>query len=120
MSKWFGTVGYFVTEEIAPGYWEEKITERQYYGEAIKTSFRAQQDSNTTVDDININTQISIIADPFAYAHFSTIKYVEYMGTLWKVRSADIQFPRLNLSLGGVYNGQSSQTTAEAGGYSGV
>lgn len=106
MSKWFGKIGYFATAEVTPGYWEESVVEKDYFGDALRVSSRLQSNSNTTNDDISINVQISLIGDPFAYANFSTIKYAEYMGTKWKITSVDVQFPRLILNLGGVYNGQ--------------
>ena len=31
MSKFYGAIGYAVTEEIRPGVWGEKITVRDYY-----------------------------------------------------------------------------------------
>ena len=32
------------------------------------------------------------------------MKYVTYMGVKWKVENISVQFPRLVLSLGGIYN----------------
>ena len=57
-------------------------------------------------DDLNINMTLSIVADPFAYQNFHQIKYAEYMGSKWKVSSIEVQYPRLILTLGGVYNGE--------------
>ena len=63
------------------------------------------QGAETVNDNVVISNQISIIADPFAMSNFHNIKYVEYMGTRWKITSVDVQYPRLLLTLGGVYNG---------------
>jgi hypothetical protein len=30
--------------------------------------------------------------------------YVEFMGTKWKITNVEVQYPRLILSVGGVYN----------------
>ena len=38
------------------------------------------------------------------------IKYVEFMDSLWKVTSVDMQYPRLVLSIGGVYNGPQAES----------
>jgi hypothetical protein len=57
-------------------------------------------------DNMNINNRISILADPFAYQNFHTIKYINWMGAKWKVGSVEVQSPRLILAIGGVYNGQ--------------
>ena len=104
MAKWFGKVGYAVTEETEPGIWEETITEREYYGDVISNRFK-RQNSGDVNDDINISQIISIVADPFAYRHCSEIIYVEYMGGKWKVSDVEPIFPRLQLTIGGVYNG---------------
>ena len=110
MAKWFGKVGYAVTEETEPGIWEETITDREYYGDVISNRFK-RQNSNDVNDNINILQIISIVADPFAYQNFSNIKYVEYMDALWNVESIEVQQPRLILNVGGVYNGQTPNVT---------
>ena len=102
MAKWFGKVGYAVTEETEPGIWEETITDREYYGDVISNRFK-RQNSGDVNDDINISQIISIVADPFAYQHCSKIIYVEYMGSKWKVSYVEPMFPRLQLTIGGVY-----------------
>ena len=104
MAKWFGKVGYAVTEETEPGIWEETVTDREYYGDVISNRFK-RQNSGDVNDDINISQIISIVADPFAYQHCSKIIYVEYMGSKWKVSDVEPIFPRLQLTIGGVYNG---------------
>lgn len=104
MAKWVGKVGYAVTEETEPGIWEETITDREYYGDVMSNRFK-RQNSGDVNDDINISQIISIVADPFAYQHCSKIIYVEYMGSKWKVSDVEPIFPRLQLTIGGVYNG---------------
>lgn len=105
MSKWFGKVGYASTKEIEPGLYEPTITEKEYYGD-VRSNRWKRQSSEDVNDNINISNVISIIADPFALQKCSEIAYVEYMGTKWKVTDVEPQFPRLILTLGGVYNGQ--------------
>ena len=102
MAKWFGKVGYAVTEETEPGIWEETITDREYYGDVISNRFKRQNSSDVN-DDINISQIISIVADPFAYQHCSEIIYVEHMGSKWRVSDVEPMFPRLQLTIGGVY-----------------
>lgn len=103
MAKWYGAVGYRTTVEVEPGYWEEQIIDRFYYGEIISNRWLIQNSGNIN-DNINISNTISIVADPFAIQKCSEIIYVEYAGTKWKVSSIEPQFPRLLLTLGGVYN----------------
>lgn len=107
MSKWFGKIGYAVTAETDPGIWEETIVDREYYGDLLSDKYR-HQNSGKVNDDINLTSVISIIADPFAYEHCSHIAYAEIWGTKWKVTDIDIQPPRLSLTIGGVYNGNTN------------
>lgn len=105
MAKFYGPIGYSVTEETAPGVWEEKITERMYYGDLIRNTKKLQSTDQLN-DNINIANEISILADPFAYDNFHSMKYVSFMGAKWKIISVEVQYPRLILTVGGVYNGE--------------
>lgn len=108
MAKYFGKIGYGVTEETRPGIWEEKITEREYSGDILK-NYRRLENASSVNDNINISNEFSIIADPFAYENFHSMLYLEYLGTKWKITSVDVQYPRLILSVGGVYNENEEQ-----------
>lgn len=104
MSKFFGLIGYTKTEEVSPGVWEEIVTSRQYYGDVIRNTRRWDKGEHYN-DDLMINNQISIIADEFAYENLFAMRYVKWMGGLWKITNVDIQRPRLILTIGGVFNG---------------
>ena len=104
MAKFYGKVGYGISKEKAPGVWVDEIVERPYYGELVRNT-RKMQMSDKVIDDINIANEISILADPFARDNFQYMRYVEFMGVKWKVTTIDVQFPRLILSIGGLYNG---------------
>lgn len=104
MGKFSGEIGFAVTKETTPGVWTETIVEKHYYGDTIKNT--RMLDGNNVNSDINISNRISIVADPFAQLNFHAIRYVCYMGNKWKVSSIDVEYPRLILSLGGLYNGQ--------------
>ena len=104
MAKWFGKIGYAETVETAPGIWEEKITEHEYFGDLLRNTRRLQSASQVN-DNIDISNDISIVADPYANENFHSMRYAEFGGTKWKISSVDVQYPRLNLTLGGVYNG---------------
>ena len=104
MSKWFGKIGYAITGETEPGVWEDTIVARDYYGDLISDKYMRQLSGNVN-DDINLTSVISIIADPFASENCSHMAYAEIMGARWKITDIDTQPPRLNLTIGGVYNG---------------
>ena len=106
--KWYGKLGFAVTSG-KDGIWKDDIIEKQYTGELFKprVSF---QNSNNVNDNIILNNQISIIANKFAYDNYQCIKYAEVLGKLWKVNSIEIQYPRLILSIGGIWNGEQGTT----------
>ena len=104
MAKFYGKVGYAETVEVEPGIWEERIVERDYYGDLTRAS-RKLQTSGSVNDDVNLANEISIVADPYAVQNFDSMRYIEFIGVKWKVVSAEIQHPRLILTTGGVYNG---------------
>jgi len=104
MGKFWGNVGYGITTETSPGVWTEVITKRQYFGDVIKNT-RKWEIGEKVNENLNINNRISILADPFAYNHFHTMRFVEWMGAFWKVTNIEVLTPRLILTIGGVYNG---------------
>ena len=105
MAKFYGVIGYAITSETEPGIYEETIIERSYFGDLIKNTRRLQS-SDKVNDDINISNSISIVADPYANENFHAMRYVEFMGAKWKISDVDVQYPRLVLTIGGVYNGE--------------
>ena len=110
MAKWFGKIGYSITSETESGIWEPTIVEKEYYGD-LTTDRRKRQNSGEVNDNINLANVISIIADPFAIQNCSYMAYVEAMGTRWKISDIEVQYPRLILTVGGVYNGDSPRAT---------
>ena len=107
MAKYYGVIGYAETMETAPGVYEEQITERNYYGELVRNTRRLQT-SDQVNDSINIANEISIIADPFATQNFHAMRYIEFMGAKWKITNVEVRYPRLILTIGGLYNGDES------------
>ena len=108
--KWYGKIGYSDTREvltsegIGTGVWKENITERYYYGDVTKHYSNRQ--SSGVNDNINISNSISIVADPYANQNFRNMLYIEFEGARWKISSVEVQYPRLFLTIGGVYNGK--------------
>lgn len=110
MGKFYGKIGYGIKKEIRPGYWDDEIIERPYTGD-ITRQFSRNEPSGDVNDDINMSINISIVADPFAFEKSYLMKYVEYSGTLWKITSVEPKYPRLILTIGGVYNGPRAEQT---------
>lgn len=105
MAKFVGAIGFSESVETEPGIWEDKIVERVYSGDLFR-NVHVNQSSGSVNDNINLSNEISIIADPFAEKNFQTMRYVVFAGNKWKITNINVQYPRLKLTVGGVYNGQ--------------
>ena len=92
-----------MTRETAQGVYTEETIPRIYSGDLIRNT-RTLQSSGNLNENINISNQISVLGDPFAYENFHSLRYAESMGAKWKIESVDVQYPRLILTIGGVYN----------------
>lgn len=107
MARFYGKVGYGESVETDPdvsGVWNDVITERDYQGDVIRNT-KNSETSDQVNDEVSVSNSISIVADQHAIDNFIKIRYVMWAGVRWKVSNVDIRRPRLILSLGGVYNG---------------
>lgn len=111
--KFYGPVGYGITEEKAPGVWVAKIVEFPYYGDVIRNS-RKLDNGDKVNDDISVGNSISIVADPYANENFFAMRYVKWAGVLWKVSDVTVESPRLILRLGGVYAGPTAESSSDS------
>jgi hypothetical protein len=102
MAKFYGAVGFSIPEEIRPGVYNGDTSERMYKGDVLNTNFKWQESSKVN-DDLNITNRISILADSFIWQNFGAIVYVTFMNAKWKVTNVESQYPRLVLSVGGLY-----------------
>lgn len=105
MAKFYGAIGFAEIDESVPGVHNEKIVERNYYGDLLRNTRRLESTSQLN-DNLNIANEISIVADPYANDHFYAMRYVEFMGARWKVTNVEVKPPRLILTVGGLSNVQ--------------
>lgn len=105
MARFYGEVGFSQTVETSPSVWEEKTVPRKYYGDVMQNYYQIRNGGNLN-DDIDINNKISIVADSFAKANYGYMRYIKWNGVAWKINSVEVEWPRLILTLGGVYNGE--------------
>lgn len=113
MGKFYGQIGYAELEEKAPGVWQEVIVERQYFGDVLRLTSKMREGKNLN-DDLTIDNRLSVVADPFAYEKFHSMRYVRWLGALWKITAVEVQRPRLILTIGGVYNEQTADSASDA------
>lgn len=104
MAKYVGMIGYHELSYDGIDKHISTIVEKKVRGDLIKNTSKWES-ADKVLDDINISNRISIVADPYAIQNFHSMKYATYMGTKWKIQSVEVAYPRLILTLGGVYNG---------------
>lgn len=105
MAKWYGKIGFAEPVETKPGIWNDQITERSYRGDLSKNTYNLNS-QNITTTNVNISNTISIISDPYADQNFPSMRYVEFKGTKWRITNVEVQYPRIILMIGGVYDGE--------------
>jgi len=103
MAKFYGEIGFVKTETDDYGVSKEVVTKRNYYGDVSRIGRRLENGSSINDNLIPFNS-ISIVADPFANSNFMYIRYIKWMGAKWKISNVEVSYPRLNLTLGGLYN----------------
>ena len=107
MARFSGTVGFLRMEETDPenhpGVWNEVLEEKRYFGDVLSNSRRWDQNGNFN-DNLAVNNRISIVADAFARSNLGAMRFVRWLGDTWKITNAEIQYPRIILTLGGQYH----------------
>ena len=104
MAKFYGEIGFSETVETAPGVYVDQIVPHPYYGDIERQGRRWEQGESIN-DDLVVNNYISIVADDFVHKNAGKMKWVSFFGSKWKIRSVEMEYPRIKLTLGGVWNG---------------
>ena len=102
--KFFGNIGFVMTEETSPGVFEEVEDSRPYYGDVTRNQRRWQSNSDLN-DDRLVTNEISVVADAFLRSNIGAMRWVEWENSKWKISSVTVEYPRIVLTLGGVWNG---------------
>lgn len=110
MTRFYGKIGFAVDVDEGHGVWGKAVTEKNYKGDVLTNMRRYETRSDSTNDDLLVNNKISILSDSFARENIGNVLFAEWGGTCWKVTNVEIQYPRLILTLGGVYNGDRSES----------
>lgn len=107
--KWSGKIGFAEDAKgTAPSVFAEKITERSYYGDVVDFG-RQMQGSDQINEDITVGNQLSVLGDPFATSNLYAMRYATLYGQCWQVTGVKVQYPRLILTLGGLWNGSTPE-----------
>lgn len=109
MAKFYGSIGFGIMTETAPGVWRDEIVSRNYYGDVTRTNLRQERSSNVN-DNVSVSNSFSISGDAFLYENFMHVRYIEWHGQKWRVSDVDVQRPRLILNISGLYTKEGNGT----------
>lgn len=105
--KFSGKAGFRINDvEIEPGVYEPTVVTKAIKGDIVINRYQHQNSDKSTIDNVRITNQLSIVANQFLNENIANLLYVEFQGVKWKVETFDIRPPRVVVSLGGVYNEQ--------------
>lgn len=104
MARFCGEIGFGITAEVAPGVWEDVITEHKFYGDVLRNDLNSES-GEKAVPDFQFTNRISVVAGHDALRRRKEIRYIRFEDELWVINSIEIEGRHLILGLGGVYNG---------------
>lgn len=106
MAKFCGKIGFAETVEDPPdsGIAVSTIVERTYYGDILRRNV-TNEAQGVVNPSLNINNEISIVCDNYILNNTANMRYIKYLGGLWELRTISVDYPRMNITLGGLYNG---------------
>lgn len=105
MARFYGTIGFVRTVDNGHGVYlpvEEEVT---YIGDFIRNNKRWSR-PDVVNSELTMSNEISIVADDYILENQSYIKYVTINNSpvKWKINTIIIEYPRIKLEIGGVYN----------------
>lgn len=103
--KFVGKVGFYEgTIETKKNVYTPNIVERPYIGDILQQDRRFQSSEHQN-DDPVMSSRISILSDLYLQQNWTSIRYVLWNNAKWKVSSVNVEYPRIIMTLGGVWNG---------------
>lgn len=115
-NKFSGFIGFVANIETVPGVCEDVVTERKYRGDILKNNQRFSVGA-TVNGDLRISNHFSIVGDRYAFDHIRDIRYLVWSGTRWIIETVELAHPRLEIDIGGIYNGPQSDSSDDTGEY---
>lgn len=107
--KFYGQIGFWMkSKEVKPGVYKSEIIERPYTGD-VNWNNRHFQETENQNDDIRLNNQISIVSDLYLHQNLRSVRYVVWNCVKWRVTNVEVGYPRIVLTIGGVYNGSGAE-----------
>lgn len=110
MAKFSGVLGIVTGYNNNNGIAEPIVKEVDVYGEVISQSYKVSS-GQLGGDTLSIPSKFSFIVPPNVVSYFTDNSqgdytlYLTYYGRKMKIETFEIIYPRMNVTLGGVYNG---------------
>lgn len=102
--KFFGKLGFWSDDvEASPGVWKPSIVEKYYTGDVLSNR-RNFQSGDAQNGKFTISNRISVLSDLYIQQNWPSILYVLWKGTKWEVSNVEEDYPRINITIGGLYN----------------
>ena len=110
MTKFCGKIGYAYQEETDTSVWTESYVEKPVYGEIMRYSTKSEKGYDIN-ENLVVSNKVRVVADPYARENLHHMKYIRTSpeGVAWSIKSVDVEFPGLVLTLGGEYNVQTER-----------
>ena len=102
--RYSGLIGFATTVETSKGVWEDQIIEKRYFGDVLRHAARWEGGESVN-DNFHVSNRLSVVADGYFRKNLGEVRYAEWMGTKWKITEAEVNEPRITLTLGGKWNG---------------
>lgn len=105
--RYSGRIGFKITAPREPGsdIYVPTIVWKKYKGNVPRTMSKWVDSTAGANDNIDMSNTISIVADAFLSHNYCSIFAVEFAGEFWDVKNIQINPPRLEMTIGGVYTG---------------
>ena len=105
MAKFYGTIGFVRTVDDGHGVYLPVEEEIAYVGDLTRNNKRWTKPDSVN-SEITMSNEISIVADDYILENQAYIKYVTINNSSakWKINTIMIEYPRIKLEIGGVYN----------------
>ena len=103
MTKIAGYVGFHVQTETEPGIYTQDYKEQLYYCDLIDARL-FQSNTEKVNDSVRLGNKVSLVADSYMRDNFASAVYFRFSDTKWRITDIGLRYPRVDLSLGEVYN----------------
>ena len=109
MTRFVGNIAYVIERDIGGGDFQPDLVTHQVTGEFINQS-SSWTDSQSRNGELSLRHRISVIWDSKFPLQYYNLKYIEIDGFKWEVAGVEVKRPRLLLTLGGPWSGNTTST----------